>query len=252
MRYGLVLSNIGSFSDPATVIEFAQKAEEVGWESLFLWDHLAWVWAPHVELGGADRTTGRRPLDPWTMLGAVAARTERLLLGTCVTPVPRRRPQVLALQLATLDELSGGRAILGAGLGGNRREFEEFGESFDRERRWQLLEEGLGLIRELWAGPLGPRDIPIWIGGNSTRARRLAAQYEGWMPDSTSLDEMSMTADDIRDDTQKEIAVMGYSEPADHALHDAYADAGTTWWLESLHDRRGSRDELLARVAAGP
>ena len=95
-----------------------RAAEEAGWEALFLWDHLAWVWdGPAV--------------DPWVTLGAVAVRTERLLLGTCVTPVPRRRPQVLAVQVATLDELSGGRAVLGAGIGGNRKEFEEFGESFD-------------------------------------------------------------------------------------------------------------------------
>ena len=89
---------------------------------------------------------------PAVALGAVAVRTERLLLGTGVTPVPRRRPQVLAVQVATLDDLSGGRAVLGAGLGGNRKEFEEFGESFATERRWQLLEDGLGLIRALWSG----------------------------------------------------------------------------------------------------
>jgi len=239
MRFGLIASNTGAFSNPKTVVRLAEQAEQAGWEALFLWDHLAWVWdGPAV--------------DPWVTLGAVAARTERLLLGTGVTPVPRRRPQVLAVQVATLDELSGGRAVLGAGLGGNRREFEEFGESFDRERRWQLLEDGLELIRELWAGPLGPREIPIWIGGNSTRARRLATRYDGWMPDSTSLDEMSMRPEDIRDDRQREIAVMGYSQPAETELHRAYADARTTWWLESLHDRRGSVDELLARVAAGP
>jgi alkanesulfonate monooxygenase SsuD/methylene tetrahydromethanopterin reductase-like flavin-dependent oxidoreductase (luciferase family) len=239
MRYGLVLSNIGSFSKPATVIELAQQAEEAGWESLFLWDHLAWVWdGPAV--------------DPWVTLGAVAARTERLTLGTCVTPVPRRRPQVLAVQVATLDELSGGRAVLGAGIGGNRREFEEFGESFDAEHRWQLLEEGLERIRELWTGPLGPRDIPIWIGGNSARARRLAARYEGWLPDSTTPEEMRMSPEDIRDEAQKEIGVMGYSAASEHAVHASYATAGTTWWLESLHDRRGSLDELLARVKAGP
>lgn len=239
MRYGLVASNVGSFSQPANVVRVAKAAEAAGWEALLLWDHLAWVWD-----GPAA--------DPWVTLGAVAARTERLLLGTCVTPIPRRRPQVLALQVATLDELSGGRAILGAGLGGNRREFEEFGESFDADQRWQLLEDGLRLIRELWAGPLGPRDIPIWIGGNSARARDLAAAYDGWLPDSTSLEEMTMAPHDVRDESQHEIGVMGYSEPGERALHEAYAQAGTTLWLEHLHDRRGSFDELLARVAAGP
>jgi alkanesulfonate monooxygenase SsuD/methylene tetrahydromethanopterin reductase-like flavin-dependent oxidoreductase (luciferase family) len=239
MRFGLVVSNIGSFSKPGIVVQLAEQAEAAGWEALFLWDHLAWVWdGPAV--------------DPWVTLGAVAARTERLLLGTAVTPVPRRRPQVLALQVATLDDLSGGRAVLGAGLGGNRKEFEEFGESFDTERRWQLLADGLGLIRELWAGPLGPREIPVWIGGNSARARRLAAAYDGWVADSTSLDGMTMTPADVRDETQAEIAVMGYSARGERALHNPYAAAGTTWWLESLHNRRGTIDELLARVEAGP
>jgi alkanesulfonate monooxygenase SsuD/methylene tetrahydromethanopterin reductase-like flavin-dependent oxidoreductase (luciferase family) len=239
MRYGLVASNIGSFSNPANVMELAEQAEAAGWEALFLWDHLAWVWdGPAV--------------DPWVALAAVATRTERLLLGTCVTPVPRRRPQVLALQVATLDELSSGRAVLGAGLGGKRKEFEEFGESFDTERRWQLLEEGLELIRELWAGPLGPREIPIWIGGNSTRARHLAARYDGWLPDSTTPEEMRMSPDDVRDEAQREIAVMGYSEPRSDTLRSAYARTGTTWWLESLHDRRFSYEEMLSRVSAGP
>ena len=239
MRHGLVVSNIGSFSEPANVIELAETAERAGWEALLLWDHLAWVWN-----GPA--------IDPWTTLGAVAVRTERLVLGTCVTPVPRRRPQVLAAQVATLDELSGGRALLGAGIGGKRREFEEFGESFDNARRWQLLEDGLRLIRELWAGPLGPREVPIWIGGNSERARKLAAAYDGWLPDSTTPTEMRMSPDDIRHDSAGEIGVMGYSAPGEAALQEAYAEAGTTWWLESLHDRRASLDELLARVSAGP
>lgn len=239
MRYGLVVSNIGSFSEPANVIEVAETAESSGWEALLLWDHLAWVW------NGAAA-------DPWALLSAVAVRTRRLLLGTAVTSVPRRRPQVLALQVATLDALSDGRAIFGAGSGGNRREFEEFGESFDNERRWQLLVDGLALMRELWAGPLGPREIPVWIGGNSPRARRLAAAYDGWVPDSTSPLEMTMTPDEIREDAVADIAVMGYSAPADRELHAAYEAVGATWWLESLHDRRATFDELLARVSAGP
>lgn len=239
MRFGLVVSNIGSYAKPANVLRLADAAETAGWEALFVWDHLAWVW---------DGPTA----DPWVTLAAVAGHSERLLLGTAVTPVPRRRPQVLALQVATLDELSGGRAILGAGLGGNRREFEDFGESFDAARRWRLLEEGLQLIRELWAGPLGPRNVPIWIGGNSVRARRLAAAHDGWIPDSTTLTEMSMGPDAIRAGGVGEVAVMGYSGPGERELHAAYERAGATWWLESLHGARGTLDEMLARVAAGP
>ena len=239
MRYGLVVSNIGSFSEPTNVLELAEVAEGAGWEALLLWDHLAWVWN-----GPAA--------DPWALLSAVAVRTNSLLLGTAVTPVPRRRPQVLALQVATLDALSGGRAIFGAGSGGNRKEFEEFGESYDADGRWQLLEDGLELMRELWGGPLGPREIPVWIGGNSRRARRLAGAYDGWIPDSTSLTEMTMAPDEIREVAVEDVAVMGYSVSADRELHDTYAGAGATWWLESLHDRRGPLDDLLARVSAGP
>lgn len=239
MKYGLVAANIGSYADPANVIRLAETAEAAGWDALLVWDHLAWVW-------------DGRAADPWVTLAAVATRTERLLLGTAVTPVPRRRPQVLALQVATLDELSGGRAVLGAGIGGNRREFEEFGESFDREERWRLLEDGLATMKELWAGPLGPRDIPVWIGGNSGRARRLAVEHDGWLPDSTTPERMRMTPDDVRLDGAQDIGVMGYSDAGDTALHEQYREAGTTWWLESLHDRRGSFDAMLTRIAAGP
>ena len=239
MRFGLYVSNIGSFSDPRAVVRLAETAEERGWESLFIWDHLAWVWdGPSV--------------DPWVTLAAVAARTERLLIGTGVTPVPRRRPHVLANQVATLDDVSGGRAVLGVGIGGNRREFEEFGDDFARARRWQLLEDGLQLIRELWSGPLGPRDIPIWVGGNSPRAQRLAATYDGWLPDTTSTAEMTMAPEELTQETMRDIAVMGYSDAGDRELHERYAEAGATWWLESLHDRRARLDELLARVSAGP
>ena len=239
MRFGLVAANIGSYSRPANVVRLAETAEAAGWEALLLWDHLAWVW-------------DGPPADPWVTLAAVATRTERLLLGTAVTPVPRRRPHVLALQVATLDDLSDGRAILGAGLGGNEREFTDFGESFDKEHRWRLLERGLEQITELWAGPLGPREIPVWIGGNSARARRLAATYDGWIPDSTTPSGMSMTPEEIRAGEVGDIAVMGYSHRGERDLHDRYEQGGATWWLESLHDRRGSFDELLARIAAGP
>jgi alkanesulfonate monooxygenase SsuD/methylene tetrahydromethanopterin reductase-like flavin-dependent oxidoreductase (luciferase family) len=239
MRFGIVAANIGSYAEPAKLLRLAETAEAAGWEALFVWDHLAWVW-------------DGSPADPWVSLAAVATRTERLLLGTAVTPVPRRRPQVLATQVATLDELSGGRAVFGAGLGGNRREFEEFGESFDAERRWQLLEDGLSQMRELWSGPLGPRQIPVWIGGNSARLRRLAAAYDGWIPDSTTLDGMRLGPEDIEAAGVRDIAVMGYSQAGERDLHTAYEQAGATWWLESLHDMRAPFDELLARVAAGP
>ena len=85
-------------------------------------------------------------------LAAVAASTSKLLVGTGITPVPRRRPQVLAHQVATLDVLSGGRVIFGAGLGGIPSEFTAFGEEDAPRIRAEKLDEGLDLLRRLWSG----------------------------------------------------------------------------------------------------
>src|SRR2546422_11147239 len=105
MRWGICLANIGSFSDPRVPLELAIAAEANGWDGVFIWDHLAFVW-------------GAPAADPWTVLASIATSTERVRLGTAVTPVARRRPQVLAHQVATLDNLSGGGRDVGAGGGG--------------------------------------------------------------------------------------------------------------------------------------
>src|SRR5207237_4626267 len=113
-------------------------AEQCGWDGVFIWDHLAFVW-------------GRPAVDPWTTLAAIAASTERVRLGTAVTPVARRRVQVLAHQVATLDVLSGGRVVFGAGLGGSASEFGKFGEPTDPKVRAAMLDEGLDLVRRFWS-----------------------------------------------------------------------------------------------------
>jgi alkanesulfonate monooxygenase SsuD/methylene tetrahydromethanopterin reductase-like flavin-dependent oxidoreductase (luciferase family) len=139
VRHGLCVANIGSYSDPRTVLELGREAEAAGWEALLVWDHLGFVWGPPAA-------------DPWVTLAAVAARTSSLLLGTNVTPVPRRRPHVLAHQVATLDLLSGGRVIFGAGIGGIASEFAAFGEDADARARGDRLDEGLEVLRRLWSG----------------------------------------------------------------------------------------------------
>src|SRR4051794_3229899 len=137
MRYGLSVINFGSYGEPSVLIELAEAAEAAGWEGLFLWDHLSFVWPD-----GMGPNTG----DPWVLLAGVATATSRLLLGTNVTPVPRRRPQVLATQVATLDRLSEGRAVLGAGLGGVEEEFTRFGDEWDGRARAKRLDDGLAFI----------------------------------------------------------------------------------------------------------
>src|SRR5213080_1381600 len=139
MRYGICLANAGTYSDPRAAVRVARAAEESGWDGLFLWDHLAFVWGPPAA-------------DPWVTLAAVAASTSRIRIGTAVTPVARRRPHVLAHQVATLDVLSGGRVIFGAGLGGSASEFAKFGDEADPRVRASMLDEGLDVLRALWTG----------------------------------------------------------------------------------------------------
>jgi alkanesulfonate monooxygenase SsuD/methylene tetrahydromethanopterin reductase-like flavin-dependent oxidoreductase (luciferase family) len=264
VKFGVHVTNVGTYSDPRVVVRLSHVAERSGWDALFVWDHLAFVW----DLPSAD---------PWVTLAAVASSTERILVGTGVTPVPRRRPQVLAHEIATLATLSSGRFVFGAGLGGVEREFGAFGEPLDARERGAMLDEGLDVIRALLAGERvshrGPhytvedialhtpseRKIPIWIGGRSPRALERAARFDGWFADTCDEERMTMSPREVGAAIERisrghpfDIAVEGYSEPGQRDLPDAYARAGATWWLEELHDRRGDADAILARVEAGP
>ena len=239
MKYAVCLTNFGAYADPKESLRVAEAAESAGWDGLFVWDHLAFVWGPPSA-------------DPWVTLAAVAVKTASLTLGTAVTPLPRRRPQVVAQQVASLEALNGGRVILGAGLGGNEKEFTRFGEDADPHRRARLLDDGLQIIRDMWPGP-------IWIGGNSGPALRRAARWDGWIANSVAIDGMTMSPDQLARSVTKigrgvgfDVACNGYSAPADAALCAEYAAAGATWWFENLHDRRFDVDGVLARVRAGP
>lgn len=260
MKFGLLTSNIGSYSDPRTAVRVAQAAERAGWDAWLVWDHLAFVW---------DRPAA----DPWVVLGAVAASTERIAIGTGVTPVARRRPQVVAHHLATLDRLAPGRVIFGAGLGGGHGEFERFGEDEGDHARAALLDEGLDVISGLLSGERvdhrgehftvegvtlapAPSRVPIWIGGTSRKARERAQRFDGWFADTASPKELTTSPDElaalIEGFSFGDVAVLGYSKPGESDLHGAYERAGATWWVEQVHDGRGTVEELLARVAAGP
>jgi alkanesulfonate monooxygenase SsuD/methylene tetrahydromethanopterin reductase-like flavin-dependent oxidoreductase (luciferase family) len=132
MQFGLSLPNVG---DPARLVELAAAAEASGWDGFFLWDHLVLDPKEPFEL-----------VDPWVVLGAIAARTSRIKLGTLVTPIARRRPWKLAKEITTLDHLSGGRVILGVGLGAPTEEFANFGEEAGGRIRAARLDEGLDLL----------------------------------------------------------------------------------------------------------
>src|SRR5438477_6912078 len=129
MRAGVVLPG-GTANQQ---LEQAVAAEQAGWDGVFVW-----------EAGYG--------VDAWTLLAAMAARTSRVRLGTMLTPLPWRRPWKVASQVATLDQLSNGRAILAVGLGALAPDLPHTGEVTDLRERADLLDEGIELVRELLGG----------------------------------------------------------------------------------------------------
>jgi len=127
MRYGVAITDA---VDARTLADLAVTAEAAGWHGVFYWD------------GGRN--------DAWMALAAAAMRTERVRLGTMVTPLPRQQPWKVASEAATLDVLSKGRAVLPVGLG--VVEFETTGISKDYSVRARMLDEGLEVVAGLWTG----------------------------------------------------------------------------------------------------
>ena len=199
-RCGVDLANFGPASHPSALVELARAAEEAGWDGIFLWDHVA------RREGDVDVT------EPWVALGAIASATSRITFGPLVTPLARRRPWNVARAAVTLDHLSGGRVVLGVGLGTVRGpEFTAFGEETDPRVRGDLLDEALELIRAAWSGtpvnhyghwridgvsflprPLKPGGIPLWAATESVRGRpvRRAARLDGVFPTGIDRDEI--------------------------------------------------------------
>lgn len=192
-RHGLILSATG---DPATTVEYAVEAERAGWDGVFHIDHLIDFTAQEPE--------EHQPLnDPWITWAGVASRTEQITLGSYVTPIPRRQPWQLARNLATLDQLSDGRVLLGAGLGAPW-DFEAFGEEYDQKTLAARYDEALEVITGLWTGkpfsydgdhftvddavlrpsPVQKPRIPIVIGGwwPFKKPFQRAANWDGMIP----------------------------------------------------------------------
>ncbi len=221
MKYGVAFANIGAFTDPVEAIRLAVAAETAGFESIWTVDHV-------VVPGGYQSTypydpTGRLPSgegsvfpDPLIWLAYIAARTTSLRLGTGILIVPQRNPLVLAKELATLDSLSGGRMILGAGIGWLEEEFDALGVPFvDRAVR---MEESIGAMRALWGEEQASFDglttkfsncylrpqppggtIPVHIGGHSRAAARRAGRIgDGFFPLGVSIEELPPLIELIR------------------------------------------------------
>lgn len=255
MRYGVILPG-GTAREQ---LELGLLAENCGWDGIFVCE------VPY----GVDAS----------LLAAMAVRTTRIRLGTLLSPLPWRRPWKLAAQVATVDQLSGGRAIVTVGLGAPEM-LMGTGEVTDRRERAERLDEGIDLMRTLWTGgrayrgkhfefaaDIGgemvdvgspvQRPVPIWVVGAwpKPRSMRRAARCDGVVPEYYLDDEREPTAEDVRElktwlaenGARPDIDVIAEGEsPADNlvgarAQVAAHAAAGCTWWLESRWQR--SADE---------
>lgn len=259
MKYAV---NIPPFTDAATVVDIGRDAEAAGWDGVFLWDHLRWATDSPPDVH-----------DPWVLLGAIAQVTQRVRLGTLVTPLSRRRPWVVAKQLTTLDHLSAGRAVLGVGLGEPPdADFSDFGDEADPRVRAAILDEGLAVIDALLStghashrgehlsvdadvrpAPVQRPRPPIWVAGvvPNRRPLRRARSWDGVVPIG---EEELLTPDALADylggDTPK-----GWDVVASRAAGipaNEYADAGATWLVDSTWPVGNWVGELHDRVRTGP
>lgn len=262
MNFGLYVPPFGAYADARVLANLAKEAEEAGWDGFFTWDHLAfdWITAPLV--------------DPWIAYTAIGLATSRIRFGPMITPLPRRRPWKLARETVSLDRLSGGRLILGVGMGGGPAENAAFDEPCEPKELGGRLDEGLEILTGLWSGenfhyegqyyrvkealflppPVQQPRIPIWVGGfwpNHAPFRR-AAQWDGVFPLSRAGDDF-LSPEQIREilayikscrssSAPFDVAHNGHSsgEHPDRAKDQVapYAAAGVTWWMENINPFR--------------
>ncbi len=263
LRYGTVLP-AGTAPEQ---VELAVLAEQAGWDGVFVWEA---AYGP----------------DAWSMLAAMAARTSTVRLGTMLTPLPWRRPWKVASQVATLDQLSGGRAILAVGVGALDTDLPETGEITGLRDRADRLDEGIDLIRMLWEGgrsyhgkyydyetgradlsaaakPVQNR-IPIWVVGvwPAPRSMRRVLRCDGIIPQYAGIDREPRPDDAaaVREWLTEQGLPGSFDLIADgetpgdkpalaREIAATWSEAGCTWWLETRWSRR---DTMGERITAGP
>ena len=265
MRSGLWFPLFEELADPRTVMHLAAEAEERGWHGVFVWDHVRW------------REPIREVADPWITLTAIAAATERVMLGPMVSPLARRRPAKVARETATLDRLSGGRLILGVGLGSDRfgAEFSKTGEQFDDRVRGEMLDESLEILTTAWSGepvnlhgkhyliddvqflprPVQRPGVPVWAAGyhGNIKPLRRAARYDGFFP--VGLENVDQFAQavaavrDLRGDNSAPYDIAVELPPGSDVA--PYAEAGATWWMTGI-EPGVSLSEVRGVLAEGP
>ena len=204
VQIGVTIPNNWGVDDPQQVLALGPEAEQMGYDSIWVMDHL-------FNTGYIRERLEDRPYyHPMAMLSYMSATTSRVTLATSVLVLPYHNPVELAKYAATLDQVSGGRVTLGVGVGAMTEEFEALGIPI--ERRGSLTNESINLMRELWASTkpefhsrnwdfsdlyFSPKpvqsSIPIWVGGSSPGAlRRTARMGDGWHPTGLSPEDFAI------------------------------------------------------------
>ncbi|MEO3939198.1 LLM class flavin-dependent oxidoreductase [Dermatophilaceae bacterium Soc4.6] len=258
-RRGLFVAPFDPLADPRVVGDLAREAEAAGWDGFFVWDHLQY----------GERVAAIA--DAWTCCAAVAMRTERLLFGPMVTPLARRRPQVLARQASSLSVLSSGRFVLGLGLGDDGvEEFSAFGDQADPMVRGRMLDEGLEVLTALMTGSpvdyegahYAARDVrfrpapavPVWLAGrfgNQAPLRR-AVKHDGFFvigldgPDDLDEVTAALAEHDPPPGFEVVVALQPDQDPA------TWVDRGASWVLTRIGPFDLDLAEVRRIVASGP
>jgi probable F420-dependent oxidoreductase len=228
MKFGLMFANAGPFADPKLFEVLVRTADEVGIESIWSVEHVVVPVGyesqyPYSADGRMPGNNERIPIpDPIVPLAYAAALTKNLKLGTGILILPQRHPVYVAKEMATLDVLSGGRALLGIGIGWLEEEFEVVGVPF--KERAARTEESVRALRSLWAPetsrfdgqfyrwgpvesypkPVSPRGVPVVVGGHVEGAARRAARIgDGFFPARPELDLLAKLFAAMRDECGK-------------------------------------------------
>ena len=274
IKFGIYVPNFGlNFGDAVKLANLTKLAEENNWDGFFLWDHIL-----------VTRINGPPICNPWVALGLMAYQTEKITIGTTVTPLPRRNPWELARETITVDQISNGRLILGVGLGEPPEvEYGSFGEPFDLRTRREKLDESLQILQGLWTGePFSFRgkhytieeinylpkainnSIPIWVAGQYPLKGPIkrASKYNGMIPLPLHLTG-DLTLEDFNDMHDKISVLRGDSAfdliriakvpkgPDAMAELQPFIDAGVNWFLQYLGANIKLKD-VEKRIKQGP